>query len=101
VTEPQHEFSPDWTLAPAAHLREWMQTQIPGMHLTTFALICAGRGGDRDKALPAIQDVLDRRPLTDVHARLLARGTGVPERFWLSLERGYRRDLELGRKDTT
>jgi hypothetical protein len=32
---------------------------------------------------------------------MLERGTGVPARLWLNLERNYRADLDAGRADTT
>lgn len=99
VSEAQAEFDPDWTIAPARVLRFCMDE-----HHFSPAILAHACGADADhlgEALALIQEVLDRKPLTEVHAALLARGTFVPEQFWLSLERGYRNDLAAGRKDTT
>jgi len=93
-----HEFDPDWTIAPAATLREWMEDH----DLTAGALARrCGRGEADIKAALLIRDVLDREPLGAAHAEMLEHGTDVPARAWLSLERNYRADLEAGRTDTT
>lgn len=92
------EFNPDWTLAPAATLREWMRER--GMTRGALAR-CCGRGGADIKAGLIIRDVLDREPLLESHAEILERGTGVSAAFWLNSERVYRADLAAGRKDTT
>lgn len=99
-TTEQHEFEPDWCLAPEGLLREWIADNIPGLHLSTFALTCAGTG-DQDKALARIQEVLDRKPLGPWHASLLARGTGIRAPFWLEYERIYRAGLAAGLADVT
>lgn len=80
VTSP---FKPDWTIAPAATLQEWMEEQ--------------------DAILPdeRIQEVLNRKPLTSQHAELLEQVTGIPARFWLALEHNYRAGLAAGLKDVT
>lgn len=105
VTEPLHEFSPDWTVAAAATLRAWMREHLagyqPDLRLPALVLMCGRGRGDRAEAHALIQEVLDRQPLTEVHFRLLARGTGVPESMWRNLERGYRADLAAGRTDAT
>jgi HTH-type transcriptional regulator / antitoxin HigA len=92
------EFNPDWTIAPAATLRDWMDEK--GLTRGALARQC-GRGESDIKAGLIIQDVLDREPLLESHAEMLERGTGVPARLWLNLERNYRADLAAGRTDTT
>ena len=92
------EFNPDWTIAPAATLREWMKQK--GLTCGQLARQC-GRGEADIKAGLIIRDVLNREPLLESHAETLERGTGVPARVWLNLERGYRADLAAGRIDTT
>jgi hypothetical protein len=92
------EFDPDWTLAPAAALRAWLKEH--GVSPNLLALWCGG-GDVAVEARQMIQDVLDRKPLTEAHAKMLERSTRVPANTWLSLERGYRTDLAAGRIDTT
>jgi hypothetical protein len=93
-----HEFQPDWTTAPAATLRAWMDEHGCTTHM--LAVRC-GRGETDIKASLIIHDVLDRRPLLPSHAETLERGTGIPAHMWLRLERDYRDGLAAGRKDTT
>lgn len=95
----EHEFNPDWTVAPAEFLEEWMEQNIGGLHLGTFALICGGREGAADAEL-AIRSVLARQPYDAAVAKMLERGTGIPARMWLALEDLYRRDLAAGRIDS-
>jgi hypothetical protein len=92
-------FNPDWTITPAATLREWMKQK----NVTRGALARqCGRGLAADlKASLIIAGVLSREPLLESHAEMLERGTGVPARLWLNLERNYRADLDAGRADTT
>ena len=99
TTEP-HEFRPDWCIAPAEHLREWMEDN--GVKPRLIAAIWSGRDEERKTAaLALVQEVLDREPLTEAHAAVLARGTFIPARFWLGLEHHYRTDLAAGLKDMT
>jgi hypothetical protein len=99
ATEP-HEFRPDWCIAPAEHLREWMEDN--GVKPRLIAAIWSGRDEERKTAaLALVQDVLDRKPLTETHAAVLARGTFIPARFWLGLETNYRNGLAAGLKDVT
>jgi hypothetical protein len=87
-------------IAPAETLREWMQEN--GVHARLIATACAGRDeGRRDAARRLVDDVLDRQPLTEIHAAVLARGTFIPARFWLALEHNYRAGLAAGLKDAT
>jgi hypothetical protein len=84
-------FDPDWTLAPAALLREWLAEHG---HEPVWLAWTPEEG-------LLVLDVLGRRPLADAHAELLERRTGVPAQHWLNRERQYRTDLAAGRKDTT
>jgi plasmid maintenance system antidote protein VapI len=91
-------FNPDWTIAPAGILQEEMQVRC--LRLGQLAKIAAGdRTGDTLAAAMLIKDVLQRRPLTSVHAEALERATGVSAAMWLSLERCYRADLAAGRRE--
>jgi hypothetical protein len=95
-----HRWQPDWCIAPAEHLREWMEDN--GVKPRLIAAIWSGRDEERKTAaLALVQDVLDRKPLTETHAAVLARGTFIPARFWLGLEHNYRAGLAAGLKDMT
>jgi hypothetical protein len=91
-------FKPDWCIAPSALLTALMTEQ----RLTRGMLAArCGRGEADIKAALIIGDVMDRRPLLDSHAEMLARGTGTPASFWLNAERTYRDGLAAGLTDTT
>lgn len=92
-------FNPDWTVAPAATLQEWMDNH--GASITILADIAHPAVMDREQAAVLLQAVLDRGPYAQVTADLLAHVTGVSARLWLALERQYRADLAAGRTDTT
>jgi hypothetical protein len=95
-----HPFNPDWRLAPAATLREWMREQ--GVSAGLIAATYAPRDDlRRDAALRMVGEVLTRQPLTEDHAAVLARGTPIPARMWLALEHNYRAGLSAGLKDVT
>lgn len=98
MTDGLHEFKPDWCLAPDGLLREWMEEN--DVSLRSLAAACAddaGVGG----AEALIQEVLDREPLRLVHADLLAAGTGISARFWMTYESHYRAGLAAGLKDVS
>lgn len=90
-------FEPDWCLAPAALLREWMEDN----RLSVRVLATCAPRPERAIAEAMIQAVLGRQPLTDGHALMLAKATGIPARFWLSYEHNYRAGLAAGLKDVT
>lgn len=94
----EHPFSPDWCVAPAATLEDWLEEN--GLSAEVLAVACAGQAR-KGEALALIREVLDRKPLTAAHAACLRRGTGVSETFWLSYEQNYRAGLAAGLKDTT
>jgi hypothetical protein len=91
------EFEPDWCIAPAEHLDEWMTAA--GYDTRILAALADGRDGEGAEAV--IGDVLARRPLTAAHAHVLFCGTRVSAAFWLSLERSYRDGLAAGLADAT
>jgi len=97
--EPEvHEFRPDWTLAPAVCLREWMREH--GLTARVLAVAAVGRD-HADPAETLVTEVLERKPLTELHARILAMGTGIPASFWRGYEANYRAGLAAGLKDCT
>jgi len=91
-------FDPDWTIAPAATLDDWMQEN--GLSVDVLAVACVGRE-NKQYAVTLIREVLDRKPLLKSHADCLAMGTFIPARFWLALEQNYRAGLAKGLTDTT
>lgn len=97
MTDELHELSPDWTMAPAATLRDWMTEH--GVSPNLLALWCGT--GVQAQAELLISDVLSRKPLLQPHAEMLELGTRIPARSWLNRERDYRADLAAGRKDVT
>lgn len=93
----QHEFDPDWTVAPAEYLEEWREkNRLSG----TSLVLIGGRRGGRADALRMLADVEGRRPLGETHARMLEAVTRIPARMWLALEARYREDLAAGRTDS-
>jgi hypothetical protein len=87
----------DWCIAPSETLKEWMEDNgVPPR------LIAAVHGRARHaEALSLVTEVLDRKPLTEAHAAALERGTFIPARFWLALERNYRAGLAAGLTDAS
>jgi plasmid maintenance system antidote protein VapI len=94
----RREFKPDWCIAPAATLDEWMKEN--GMPASALATACSGTL-NRHACLARIKYVLDKRPLTQEVAAMLAKGTGIPAKFWLALEHNYRAGLKAGLTDAT
>ena len=97
-----HPFDPDWTLAPAALLREVMSER--GWTELTLAAKCATAPGSRwntPAALARVRAVLDRQPFTEEIAVMIAAGTGTAVSFWLNAERIYREALAAGKTDVT
>jgi hypothetical protein len=93
-------FDPDWCVAPAATLRDWMEEneQGPGDLATGVTRGCEKHLAE---ATRLVEDVLSRRPLTERHAWLLEQATGIRARFWRAHEGAYRDGLARGLKDVT
>jgi len=87
-------FEPDWCVAPAATLREWLDD-----HGIASATVAEGMTAPDTAA--AVNATLDRRPLDDGTAGKLEQATQVPARMWLALERDYRAGLAAGLTDAT
>lgn len=96
----RYPFKPDWTVAPAVALQDWMRE-----HQVTASVLAADCTGNlkmnRQAALCRIKYVLEKRPLTPEIARMLQVGTNIPASFWLTLEHNYRAGLKAGLKDMT
>lgn len=94
-----HKFDPDWTLAPAALLEEWLEQG--GMSADDLAVAALARTEGRYQVLPLVLAVLACEPLGDAHAAVLEAGTEIPARLWLGWEADYRDGLARGRTDVT
>lgn len=110
-----YPWKPDWCLAPSETLKDWLSEN--GISPRVLASACGSlceheiphpppgtrscREARKQAGLALITDVLERKPLTEVHAECLARGTFVPARFWLALEHNYRAGLAGGLKDAS
>lgn len=92
------KFDPDWVIAPSETLKEWMDEM--GMFPKAIATAAVGRERS-EEALVLVNEVLERKPLTRDHARVLARATGISEQFWLNYEHNYRVGLAAGKKDVS
>ena len=92
-----YAFDPDWVFAPAASLQEWLDHN--GLSVRTAAA-CAGKEY-KEYVASLLQDVLNRKPLTNEHALALARCTRIPVGFWVNLEHNYRVGLDAGKIDAT
>jgi hypothetical protein len=88
-------------MAPAATLHEWMDVNGVSARLIVAASVRRDDQEGRAAAVQMIEDVLERKPLTEKCAEILARGTFVPARFWLALEHNYRAGLAAGLTDVT
>lgn len=91
------EFDPDWVIAPSECLREWLDSN--GLSPQVASAVA----GKEHKAHVAelLQDVLDRKPLTDMHALALNRVTSISAQFWLNFEHNYRAGLAAGKADVS
>lgn len=99
MAEQERGWQPDWTIAPASTLQEWMENN--GMSPKVMAATWSRDRPAKGWAASMVQEVLDKKPLTEKHAEILERATFIPARVWLNLESLYRRDLAAGRKDVT
>lgn len=95
-----YPFEPDWCIAPAATLEDWMQENDLDVDTMAFAAGIRTRPGRR-YVTTAIQGVLDKKPLTQPVADILWDITGIPAKFWMNYEHNYRAGLAAGLKDVT
>jgi plasmid maintenance system antidote protein VapI len=93
-----YEFKPDWTIAPGAMLRFWLEEN--NLSPEVLAVTCGGRAY-KATALALITEVLDRKPLRELNALCLERGTGISAQFWLNFEHNYRAGLAAGLVDAS
>lgn len=94
-----HEFNPDWTLAPGALLKEWLEQG--GVRVDDLAMKAAVSPETHAAGVVLALDVLTGKPLTGAHAEFLETATEIPARLWLGWEASYRDGLARGRTDVT
>lgn len=83
-------LDPDWTIHPGETLREWREEHKLGVKAA--ATVC----GRMDvKVYEAVES--GKRRITKTIAAQLERGTYIPARLWLRLEKRFRADLKAGR----
>jgi hypothetical protein len=102
MPEETFPFNPDWTVAPAATLDDWMDEN--GVDLDDLAnRIVHGRTdtGHYDAIKAQLRKVLAKDPVDGDTAIMLQLCTGIPVSFWVNHEANYRRDLAAGKTDTT
>jgi|SRR5215469_17780739 len=101
MTATEYPFNPDWTVAPAATLREWLAEH----HMTSGELAARcfsyAEGHGLAEVNAAIVAVLNKQPMAEWLPPLLGEVTGARAAFWWNLETIYRDDLAAGRKDVT
>jgi len=93
----QQPFNPDWCVAPARTLRDYMRERFIG----TEDLVYRMPGLDAAEARAMISRVLDAQPYDAEVAAHLARATGVSADFWVKREADYRDGLARNLKDVT
>jgi plasmid maintenance system antidote protein VapI len=90
-------------MAPAALLREMLrERQLTPLMLAGHCV--RAEKADRhsvEGALTLIRAVLDRQPLTEETAVMIAAGTGISVQMWRNAEQLYRDGLAAGKTDVT
>lgn len=98
MTRKLHRFDPDWVVAPAEMLQEWMDEN--GVTVSELAVRC-GPKELRDIYEKRLTDILQKRPFARQTPKFLQRATGIPAFFWLTFEGIYRAGLARGKRDTS
>jgi hypothetical protein len=95
-------FNPDWTVAPAATFLDWLLENDKSVGEIAAQVAVTTHGApDQAEITERLEAVLDRKPMDLATAALLHLGTGISLSFWLNYEATYRRDLAIGRTDTS
>jgi hypothetical protein len=95
-------FSPDWTLAPAVTLREWMAEHgVAGPVAMGRAINVALPHYPARQAEADVSAVLGKEPMPARLWEALGVVTGASAEFWRNLEWYYRDGLARGLKDVT
>jgi hypothetical protein len=100
------EFNPDWCIAPAATLREWMgehgwDTDKLAIKMGTVVAAIPGSGQSWHWYRQPILAVLAKEPMPDWFPHMMAAVSGTSQLFWRNLEANYRDGLRRGLKDIT
>lgn len=92
MTDEVYPFEPDWCIAPASTIRDWMEEH--SCDVSTLAHRC-------EISLERLTRILQGAPYGPVTAYRLASGMGSTARFWMNLETFYREGLRAGKTDTS
>lgn len=92
-----HKFDPDWVVAPSESLREWLDHN--GLSPRVASAVVPRE--QREHVTQLLQDVLDRKPITNEHELALAKVTTISAGFWHNFEHNYRAGLAAGKKDVS
>jgi plasmid maintenance system antidote protein VapI len=92
-----NSFDPDWVVAPAETLREWLEEH--NLTPEVLAVACGGKAHETT-SMAHIKAVLSREPMSELTAMIIAIGTQTSWRMWLAMEHNYRAGLARGLKDT-
>jgi plasmid maintenance system antidote protein VapI len=89
----EQPWDTDWCICPGETLLDWMEEN----HLSTRVVAVTCRLTERE-----VDRLLDGKiKLTPRIAKHLERGTLIPARLWLNLERAYRDGLARGKTDAS
>jgi hypothetical protein len=94
-----YPFKPDWCIAPAATLQEWLDEM--NLSVEVLAVGCGPKGPVRDHCLARLRAILAREPMTEEDVQIAAKATMIPPGMWRGLEHNYRAGLAAGLPDTT
>jgi plasmid maintenance system antidote protein VapI len=89
-----YPWQPDWVVSPGEMLQEWMNER--NLSPETLAVGC---NAPRATSVAYIQAVLDRVPMSELTASIIAEATQTTSRLWLALEHNYRAGLARGLKE--
>lgn len=86
----ENYFDADWTCPPGWTIQELRQERLISLH--DFA-------GEVGLSVPEVKDLDEGHfPIDALLAERLEYVFGIPEHFWLNMERNYRKDLAQGKK---
>ena len=106
LSRQQIPFDPDWTIAPAATLGEWMSergwdARKLGTQMALVMVPVEGGGLSWQTYEQAVLIVLAKQPMLSWFPHMMAVVSGTSQLFWRNLEDNYRDGLRRGLEDVT